>query len=71
MKSYTRSEQFNSLNSAIHITDVQSNPNTASPSIRAHESRNGYAALYSISIYHHLGIPPKILLSKHWRYIRV
>jgi hypothetical protein len=58
------------LNSAVHITNIQSNPNTASSSFRAHESQNGSAALYSISIYHHLNIPPKILLSKQWRYIR-
>jgi hypothetical protein len=70
MKSYTCSEQFSSQNSAIHITNVQSNPNTASPSIRARESLNGSAALYSILIYTHLDIPPKILLSKQWRYIR-
>ena len=56
MQSYTCSEQFNSLNSAIHVTNVQLNPNVASPSFRAHESLNGSAALYSISIYHHLDI---------------
>jgi len=62
------SEFCNSYNK--HTVRPPPPQNTASPSFRAHESLNGSAALYSISIYRHLNIPPKILLSKQWRYIR-